>query len=319
MPITRAPILGGRNIGDEYFGASSVVAFGDLDVLVHGPVVREASTAFDEYWNSDASYPIDRLRAQARNPTHLPLSAPSWTHPSRQSGMTPYVVEARERTGSGDSTHAMPTSPGARRCCFTTIHRRSRVGRQDTQGHLMSQLKALGIEPTQRAADRVAVLRTRGKGALRGYAGWTGRGVRVTVLTNSLAATDVTAVHAGYQRYRKDLLVAGVHLYEMKPVVADKTRGTEKIDVRLIEGIAACQDLCVRSHEHLHRLDESRSAFGRTQYGDRYLLRERRTRGTGGRTASEQSGSRLPGESSCVSMRPAEAVSCGSRRPRTAR
>jgi putative cardiolipin synthase len=54
----------------------------------------------------------------------------------------------------------------------------------------------------------------------------TKRGVRVTVLTNSLAATDVAAVHAGYQRYRKDLLEAGVHLYELRPVV-DKNAGED--------------------------------------------------------------------------------------------
>jgi putative cardiolipin synthase len=54
----------------------------------------------------------------------------------------------------------------------------------------------------------------------------TRRGVRVTVLTNSLAATDVAAVHAGYQRYRKDLLDAGVHLYELKPVV-DRNAGED--------------------------------------------------------------------------------------------
>ena len=52
-----AAILGGRNIGDEYFGASRAVAFGDLDVLMHGPIVRDISNSFDTFWNSDAAYP----------------------------------------------------------------------------------------------------------------------------------------------------------------------------------------------------------------------------------------------------------------------
>src|SRR6478735_8608823 len=67
----QAAILGGRNIGDEYFGASSTVAFGDLDVLVHGPIVRNVSTAFDEYWNSDASYPIENLLGRQADPSAL--------------------------------------------------------------------------------------------------------------------------------------------------------------------------------------------------------------------------------------------------------
>jgi cardiolipin synthase C len=56
----------------------------------------------------------------------------------------------------------------------------------------------------------------------------TARGVKVTVLTNSLAATDVVAVNAGYQHYREDLLAAGVHLYELKPVGSSKVKAQRK-------------------------------------------------------------------------------------------
>ena len=66
-----AAILGGRNIGDEYFGASSVVAFGDLDVLVHGPIVRKVSNAFDAFWNSESTYPIEALTGHPADPSAL--------------------------------------------------------------------------------------------------------------------------------------------------------------------------------------------------------------------------------------------------------
>ena len=56
------------------------------------------------------------------------------------------------------------------------------------------------------------------------------RGLRVVVLTNSLAATDVAAVHTGYARYRRDLLRGGVELYEMKRKVGSET-GQQKISV----------------------------------------------------------------------------------------
>ena len=53
------------------------------------------------------------------------------------------------------------------------------------------------------------------------------RGVRVRILTNSLAATDVAAVHAGYAKWRKDLLGAGVQLLELKPSAEPRTRTPE--------------------------------------------------------------------------------------------
>jgi len=67
-----------------------------------------------------------------------------------------------------------------------------------------------------------------GRAGVEWLRGLAGRGVRVTVLTNSLAATDVAAVHAGYQRYRDALLAAGVRLYELKPGAIEHGRETER-------------------------------------------------------------------------------------------
>jgi putative cardiolipin synthase len=92
----------------------------------------------------------------------------------------------------------------------------------DSQGHLMTQLKALELQPTQQMLV-VSPYFVPGKEGVAWLSGLTQKQVRVTVLTNSLAATDVAAVHAGYQRYRKALLEAGVRLYELKPVAEDKT------------------------------------------------------------------------------------------------
>jgi hypothetical protein len=94
-------------------------------------------------------------------------------------------------------------------------------------------------------------------------------GVHVTVLTNSLAATDVAAVHAGYQRYRKPLLEADVQLYELKPAAtgsgtADRKKsvfGSSKSSLHAktyVFGRKGC----------LHRFDEFRPAFGRVKHGE---------------------------------------------------
>ena len=57
----QATIIGGRNVGDEYFGATEGVVFVDLDVMAVGPVVTEVSKQFDRYWASGSSYPVERL------------------------------------------------------------------------------------------------------------------------------------------------------------------------------------------------------------------------------------------------------------------
>ena len=61
-------IVGGRNIGDEYFEANAVINFADLDVVLIGPVVKEVSAEFDLYWNNQSSIPITTLAKQNTTP-----------------------------------------------------------------------------------------------------------------------------------------------------------------------------------------------------------------------------------------------------------
>ena len=66
----QATIIGGRNIGDEYFDASEGVLFADLDVLAIGPVVADTSADFDRYWASDSSYPLELIVPRSRSVPH---------------------------------------------------------------------------------------------------------------------------------------------------------------------------------------------------------------------------------------------------------
>ncbi len=220
----QAAILGGRNIGDEYFGASSTVAFGDLDVLVHGPVVRDVSSAFDLYWNSDAAYPIDNLMRRHADPGALAGYRQKLDTYLLSEQSSPYVAQVRERYTKVIEAHDTAFSWGKATLLYDDPAKITRAP-GDSEGHLMSQFKALDFEPAQEMLIVSPYFVPRKEG-VRWLQSMTSRGVRVTVLTNSLAATDVAAVHAGYQRYRKDMLEAGVRLYELKPVAssdADKT------------------------------------------------------------------------------------------------
>ncbi|MPW15662.1 phospholipase D family protein [Paraburkholderia sp. CNPSo 3157] len=220
-------ILGGRNIGDEYFGASTDVAFGDLDVLVHGPVVRDVSTAFDLYWNSDASYPIASLMGRKADPSALAEVRAKLDAYLASEETNPYVVNARARLTQVIHSHdATQYSWGKATLLYDDPAKITRSP-GNAQGHLMTQLKALHLQPEHQMLV-VSPYFVPGKEGVAWLSGLTHNGVRVTVLTNSLAATDVAAVHAGYQRYRRALLEAGVRLYELKPVASEKSGEDKK-------------------------------------------------------------------------------------------
>jgi putative cardiolipin synthase len=214
-------ILGGRNIGDEYFGASTDVAFGDLDVLVHGPVVHEVSTAFDLYWNSEAAYPVDRLMGRKSDPAALAeVRAKLDTYLASEEN-NPYVVNAREQLTKVIHSQLDTTYSWGKATLLYDDPSKITRSPGNAQGHLMTQLKAMELQPKQQMLV-VSPYFVPGKEGVAWLSGLTQKNVRVTVLTNSLAATDVAAVHAGYQRYRKALLEAGVRLYELKPVADEK-------------------------------------------------------------------------------------------------
>lgn len=129
----QAAIVGGRNIGDEYFGASSMLEFGDLDVVVHGPVVKDISTEFDTFWNSPYAYPVDTLVGHDAAPGGLDRERERLRDYLRAMEDNPYVLEARQRLDRIVHGQGTALSWGMRRCC-TTIRRRSRTRQRTATG-----------------------------------------------------------------------------------------------------------------------------------------------------------------------------------------
>jgi putative cardiolipin synthase len=208
-------ILGGRNIGDEYFEAQSEVAFGDLDVLTVGRAVSDVSDAFDRYWNAPASIPVSALlgrSGEAANLDALRAKLAAFVEAQRDS---PYVTSARSQLAEKMAAGTEGFFWGKAYLLYDDPAKISRAP-EDTEGHLLPQFANLG-SPVQNELLIVSPYFIPGKAGVAWLGGLVKRGVRVTVLTNSLAATDVGAVHAGYQHYRKALLEAGVHLYELMP------------------------------------------------------------------------------------------------------
>jgi putative cardiolipin synthase len=222
----QAAILGGRNIGDEYFEASSEVAFGDLDVLTVGPVVAEVSSAFDQFWNAPSSYPITTLlgrRANSEDLAKLRADLAAYIEANRDS---PYVTHAGSRLAEEAKSGRYEYYWGKATLLYDDPAKISRPS-DVTEGHLLPQFGRTGLQ-TRRELLIISPYFVPGEEGVAWLRGLVANGVRVTVLTNSLAATDVGAVHAGYQRYREALLEGGVVLYELKPGATRLEESDEK-------------------------------------------------------------------------------------------
>lgn len=210
-----AVIVGGRNIGDEYFDLKTQMNFRDLDVLGVGPVAVDASRSFDEYWNSKWAVPAAALV------DHRPTEAD-------MQGVREALAAHRERLAESRYVQALAGSQLARQ--FDARSVRLEFGKArvladdpskmeaeagDRAGFLIEELQ----QSTANAHHELLVSSpyfVPGKAGVAALTGLAGKGVVVSVMTNSLAANDVAIVHSGYARYRAPLLRGGVHLYELR-------------------------------------------------------------------------------------------------------
>ena len=211
-----AGIVGGRNVADEYFDAREDVNFADLDLLAVGPVVRDLGESFDLYWNSTHAVPVSAWKRLEKGPGDLARLRSELAEHRVEQSSSPYAerirgsdlvraVEAGRIPISWAPTHAvadLPEKIEARGDAVAATLLTTRMGPLLPE----AQTELLIISP-------YFVPRDAGVARLTAFAE---RGVRVRVLTNSLAASDVSAVHAGYSPSRRPLLAGGVELYEMR-------------------------------------------------------------------------------------------------------
>jgi cardiolipin synthase C len=206
-------VVGGRNIGDDYFDAGGPTNFCDLDVLVLGPAMHQIEKVFDEYWNSAAALPIAAL--QPRPATGLSGLRRLLECVRESSQAQPYLDRVR-RHGSLPiliaEGHRMHWTFKAEILSDPT--EKAMGAREELW--LLNSIRPV-LASTSSKLDIISpyfVPRTAGTHLLLSLVQ---RGVTVRLLTNSLAATDVVAVHAAYARCRARLVAGGVNLFELKP------------------------------------------------------------------------------------------------------
>ena len=208
-------ITGGRNIGDEYFVAHDEFSFVDLDVMVSGPAVAELSDSFDAYWSSETVVPARALPGYREVRDRLPALEAALKKNKAEIEASDYGRELESvlferRFFSGE----LPTYAGTARVVADPPEKIE--GNTRTRNLLVSQLSALGND-TRHEALVISPYFVPGKMGMSMIGHMRERGIKVRVLTNSLAASDVPVVHAGYAGYRKALLEMGVELHELKP------------------------------------------------------------------------------------------------------
>ncbi len=216
-------VTGGRNIGDEYFDAKADGNFKDMDLVNAGPIVARISNSFDSYWNSDEAFPLRTLRTPDRDAQAVQK-------------LRSEMKQAWEEEFAKESGHGILSSDLAREIKQGDLplvwaageFSADKPGKIDTNAEHatsppLAKLQALA-DKAQHSFDIVSAYFVPGEEGTAWLKSLAARGVRVRILTNSLASTDVVAVHTGYRRYREDLVKAGVELYEFKPVDGERPR-----------------------------------------------------------------------------------------------
>jgi len=214
-------IVGGRNISNPYFGLGEHYNFRDMEVVTAGPVAEDISDSFDIYWNDDWAVtgeaftppdyqppPVATFREELRRELQGAdaIKQASIEELSHYDELLPELIDASD-TGDvwvvyDDPPTAVANDDGVRKV-------EKLQGLSNTFSHDLVIASAYFI-PDDELMNNLQAL--------------TERGVRVRVITNSLASTNHTMVNSGYAPWRRHLLNAGVELYEYRGDIAD-TKG----------------------------------------------------------------------------------------------
>ncbi|MBT0964107.1 phospholipase D-like domain-containing protein [Denitromonas iodatirespirans] len=226
-------LLGGRNIGNEYFQVVPGTQFADEDVFVAGPISHQLSATFDEYWNSDLSIPVEVLNDTSRAPREKRQVREA--HEERQA-----LKDLVRQVPAKDTDYLARVENGEPLSGLISGRIRlewaqaqvicDRPDKKDLDsdgrvGILMQQ----GVFDTAAAAMSEVLIVTPylipGDEGMRMIERLRARGIRVRILTNSLESSNVLVAHSGYMSYRTPLLQLGAELYESRSLLA-KARGS---------------------------------------------------------------------------------------------
>jgi len=220
----RAVIVGGRNVGDEYFGLNEQFNFHDLDVLGVGPVARDVSGVFDAFWNSEWAWPASALAIEI-------------TEAAGDQARSALLAELAARPAIG----RFPLEPEDWTAEFAALAARLHPGKSEVLtdvpaageiAHEMTEAMYRLLASVERELLVINAYIIPSARTLDGVRALTGAGASVAILTNSLASHDVPAVNSHYKQSRREILESGARLFETRPDAAIQPQVSDTPPVR---------------------------------------------------------------------------------------
>ena len=203
-----ATIIGGRNIGDHYFGLSHDYNFSDLDILAFGRAAQQAEDMFDHFWNSEWVVSVQNLDIEP----DAKFAAKAWSRLQAKNQRAPELAAfPREPVAWTKSLDALET----RLHTGTSVISHDEAGEEAIAQNMGGEMFAF----FERARQELLVTNAYiipGPPGIELVQQLTDRGVDVKILTNSLASHDVPAVNSHYRDWRDELINAGAELYELR-------------------------------------------------------------------------------------------------------
>ncbi|MEH6584183.1 MAG: phospholipase D family protein [Halioglobus sp.] len=201
-------IVGGRNVGDEYFGLNPEHNFIDVDALTTGAIVPAISEGFAVFWNSDLAYPAHAL-ADADQGGYEAIREENRTYLEERSDRLANIANVSEPIPNMLSDIAAQMHRGT----AVFLEKQPLEDAEDTH-QLYNRLNALAGSVESEVLTSTPYLIP-----VEGFLNFTRTdsesGVKTRFLTNSLASSNQHTVHAHYKKYRQEILEAGAQLFEM--------------------------------------------------------------------------------------------------------
>jgi cardiolipin synthase C len=214
-------LMGGRNIGDQYFQIDPESQFADDDVFVAGPVTRQLSATFVEFWNSGLSIPAVALSREDSSHAALTeqrrdLDAPSAQLRADGFDYVSLVAAGEPFAGLLSGNRPLVWAPTQ---LASDSPDKKRVEAGERVGRLMRRTVADATLGAEVELLMVTPYFIPGVEGMQMFRDLRRRGVRVRILTNSLESSTVTLAQAGYMHFRKPLLKDGVEINEIRSLL----------------------------------------------------------------------------------------------------
>ncbi len=216
-------IVGGRNIGDEYFKGGTQFEFGDYDAFAAGPIVQRISNSFDAFWNSPMAVPIAAFPGDS--PSTQDLERYRRVLAAHHAYMDAAYAKYMRRLAAGEPLASILDGGSSLVWAHAELlydsPEKAKVEKGEQGGHLLRRRLGEVSQQVQKELLIVTPYLVPGTKEMNFFKELRERNVSVRILTNSLASSDMPIVHAGYEAVRIPLLKMGVELYEVRPALGE--------------------------------------------------------------------------------------------------